>query len=117
VDKGERTDICGVLDRRARGAKVCLDELLAEHDISVLLHCTVVGADRSSDNSITSAEVQDRRGGRKIHAKAFVDCSGESATLLISEGHQPYGYLGKVNLGPLSTRFGGLQNVSPTAEQ
>jgi hypothetical protein len=83
----------------------------------VLLHCTVVGADRSSDNSITSAEVQDRRSGRKIHAKAFVDCSGESATLLISEGHQPYGNLGKVNLGPLSTRFGGLQNVSPTAEQ
>jgi hypothetical protein len=57
--------------------KLCLNELLAEHNISVLLHATVVRADRSSDELIAAVEIQERRGRRKIHAKAFVDCSGD----------------------------------------
>jgi hypothetical protein len=72
---------------------------LAEHDVSVLLHCTVVGANRSSDNSTTSAEVQNGRGGRKIHAKAFVDYSRKCDLVYFGGALTRYGNLGKVNLG------------------
>ena len=95
--------------------KLVLDEVLLDHDIEVLLHTTVVGATRS-ESSVVSIEVQERRGRRQLLGKAFVDCSGDCDLAHHCGASTRYGNHGTVNLGSLSTRFGGISsNTTPTA--
>ncbi|KAJ9603731.1 hypothetical protein H2200_011917 [Cladophialophora chaetospira] len=98
--------------------KVVLDEIMAKHQIHVLLHATVVGAVRSSTGQVAKVQIQERRGRRDLLAKAFVDCSGDADLAFHCGASTRYGNHGAVNLGSLATRFGGLpRNVSPTARQ
>ncbi|KAF1985669.1 FAD/NAD(P)-binding domain-containing protein [Aulographum hederae CBS 113979] len=97
------------------GLKIALDELVAEYNISVLLHTPVVGATREN-NLITSVEIQERRGRRHIAAKAFIDCSGDCDLAFVAGASTRYGNHGAVNLGSLSTRFAGFApDAEPTA--
>lgn len=98
------------------GLKVALDDLLEDFDIHVLLHATVVGAERT-DGMITSVEIQDKTERRVIAAKAFVDCSGDCDLAYHAGASTRYGNNGFVNLGSLATRWGGLQNAWPTAKE
>ncbi|KAJ9609685.1 hypothetical protein H2200_006013 [Cladophialophora chaetospira] len=96
------------------GLKCVLDDLVESYHIDVLLHCTVVGGTRTA-NKLTAVEVQERRGRRRIHAKAFVDCSGDGDLAFHGGASTRYGNHGHVNMGSLATRFGGLANANPTS--
>lgn len=87
---------------------------MAEYDIDVLLHCTVVGGERSGEK-LEAIEIQERRGRRKIHAKAFVDCSGDGDLAFHGGASTRYGNHGHVNMGSLATRFSGLADANPTS--
>lgn len=88
---------------------------MTEHQIDVLLHSTVVGANRVG-SKISSVEIQERIGRRQILASAFVDCSGDGDLAFLSGASTRYGNHGTVNLGSLATRFGGLSTeAKPTA--
>ena len=76
-----------------------------------------MGADRRK-GQLTAIEVQERRGRRKIHGTAFVDCSGDGDLSFHAGASTRYGNHGQVNLGSLSTRFGGFAaNANPTSTQ
>lgn len=112
-----KPDIIGahVQNIEPEGLKRVLDELLAAYDIEVLLHCMVVGGERDG-NVVKAIEVQERRGRRKIFGKAFVDCSGDGDLAFHVGASTRYGNHGHVNLGSLSTRFGGLQRATPSSQ-
>lgn len=78
------------------------------------MHCSVVGGERT-DGKVTAIEVQVRRGRRKISGKAFLDCSGDGDLAFHTNASTRYGNHGQVNMGLLSTRFGGLANANPTS--
>ena len=88
--------------------------MIAFYNIDVLLHCTVVGGDRKP-GQLTAIEIQERRGRRKIYARAFVDCSGDGDLAFHGGASTRYGNHGQVNMGSLATRFGGLANANPTS--
>ena len=96
------------------GLKRVLDDLTLSYGIDVLLHCTVVGGQREH-SEMTAIEVQERRGRRKIFAKAFVDCSGDGDLAFHGGASTRYGNHGHVNMGSLATRFGGLKHANPTS--
>src|SRR5258708_19683836 len=58
------------------GAKRALDEVCQEAGVDVLLHSFVSGADRSGDR-IVRLHVADHSGVHAVHARAFVDASGD----------------------------------------
>ena len=87
---------------------------MADYDIAVLLHAVVVGAERSQ-NRVESIVIQERRGSRKVRGKAFVDCSGDGDLAYHAGASTRYGNHGNVNMGSLSTRFGGLVGANPTS--
>lgn len=98
------------------GVKVVLDEMMAEYKIDILLHTQVVGATRSTDNTLASVIIQERRGQRSLSAKAFVDCSGDCDLAYHAGASVRYGNHGAINLGSLGIRFGGLpDDVTPKA--
>ena len=92
-----------------------LDELLSDLGIEVLLHASVVGADRNGAVGI-SVDIQERRGKRKVFGRAFVDCSGDGDLAHNLGASTRYGNHGTVNLGSLATRFGGFSpDARPSA--
>jgi hypothetical protein len=91
-----------------------LDNVTATFSIEVLLHSSVVGGERN-DGKLTAIEIQERRGRRKIRGKAFVDCSGDGDLAFHAGASTRYGNHGHVNMGSLSTRFGGLTHANPTS--
>ncbi|KAK5168132.1 uncharacterized protein LTR77_006700 [Saxophila tyrrhenica] len=96
------------------GLKVALDDLTADYSIDVLLHCTVVGGVREG-TKLSAVIVQERRGRRNLFARAFVDCSGDGDLAYHGGASTRYGNHGRVNMGSLSTRFGGLSGATPTS--
>ncbi len=94
------------------GAKRALDEVCQEAGVDVLLHSFVSGADRSGDR-IVRLHVADHSGVHAVHARAFVDASGDCDLAFFAGASTRYGNDGAVNLGTLGTRFGG---VAPDAE-
>ncbi|KAJ4990960.1 hypothetical protein SVAN01_03531 [Stagonosporopsis vannaccii] len=95
--------------------KVVLDDLMRENSIDVLLHATVVGAERAG-STIKSVEIQERRGRRHVEATAFVDCSGDGDLAYLASASTRYGNHGTLNLGSLATRFSGFSaDAQPTA--
>ena len=95
------------------GLKCALDDMLLDVGVEVLLHSTVIGAQREFDR-VTSVEIYERRGRRHIRAKAFVDCSGDGDLACHAGASTRYGNHGHVNMGSLVTRFGGLAQANPT---
>jgi len=91
--------------------------MMADFQITVLLHAAVVGAARDASNKVNSIEIQEKQGRRSISARAFVDCSGDCDLAFHAAASTRYGNNGTINLGSLSTRWGGLQNASATAQQ
>jgi hypothetical protein len=97
--------------------KRVLDTLCAEAGVDVLLHAFVCGA-RREDGRITGITWQDHAGTHTARARAFVDASGEGDLAAFAGAATRYGNDGLVNLGTLSTRFGGIpRDVSLTADQ
>ena len=95
--------------------KLALDELIAKYDIEVLLHAPVVSAERSTSNIVTSVTIQDRRGQTSFRGRAFVDASGDCDLSYHAGASVRYGNHGTINLGTLSTRFGGLKDANPSS--
>ncbi|OJJ01948.1 hypothetical protein ASPVEDRAFT_653782 [Aspergillus versicolor CBS 583.65] len=97
--------------------KLVLDDLVTEYNIEVLLHATVVGAQRSAVNdTLVSVDVQDRRGAHRVYGRAFVDCSGDGDLAYHGGASTRHGNHGRVNLGSLAIRFGGVAaDANPTA--
>jgi hypothetical protein len=87
--------------------KRVLDRLCAEAGIDVLLHAFVNGATRDRDR-IVDVSWQDHAGVHAVRAKAFVDASGEGDLAFFAGAATRYGNDGMVNVGTLSTRFGGI---------
>lgn len=96
--------------------KYVLDVLMSQHSIDVLLHSPVISASRSADGRITSVTVQERQGPTIFHGRAFVDASGDGDLAFHGGASVRYGNHGSINLGTLSTRFGGLKDANPSAE-
>lgn len=95
--------------------KLVLDQLLSELNIAVLLHASVVGAEREGSSG-TLVEIQERRGRRQVFSRAFVDCSGDGDLAHHLGAATRYGNHGTINLGSLATRFGGFSSdARPTA--
>jgi hypothetical protein len=76
----------------------------------------VVGAERSESNTILSIDVQDRSGAHRVYGRAFVDCSGDGDLAHHAGASTRHGNHGKVNLGSLAIRLGGVaETAKPTA--
>jgi len=89
------------------GVKRVLDRLCEEAGVEVLLHAFVTGATRH-DGRVTGITYHDHGGGHALTARAFVDTSGEGDLAAFAGAATRYGNDGAVNLGTLSTRFGGV---------
>ena len=87
--------------------KLVLDELCSEAGVEVAFSAMVVDAQRSGD-AVTSVTVADHSGLRQIHARAFVDCTGEGDLASHAGAAVRYGNAEGINLGTLGTRFGGI---------
>ena len=80
----------------------------------------MVGASQSDDddnNNVTAVKIQEHGGRRNITARAFVDCSGDCDLPFYAGASTRYGNHGTVNLGSLSTHFGGLAGASPAVQE
>lgn len=97
------------------GMKLALEEVMDSHKIEVLLHSPVVSAERSADNTVTSVTIQERRGTTTFQGRAFVDASGDGDLAYHAGASVRYGNHGTINLGTLSTRFGGLKHANPSS--
>ncbi|MFT6302325.1 MAG: hypothetical protein ACJAY2_001510, partial [Pseudomonadales bacterium] len=87
--------------------KLVLDNLCQQAGVNVIMGSLVTGAARQ-DDCVTSVTVADHGGQQTYQATAFVDCTGEGDLLVQSGADTRYGNSGHVNLGTLSTRFGGI---------
>ena len=89
---------------------------MSDYNIDVLLHTAVVSATRSASQTITSVEIQERRGRSWVSGKAFVDCSGDCDLAYLAGASTRFGNHGTLNLGSLASRFGGINsNARPSA--
>jgi hypothetical protein len=97
--------------------KHVLDQLCAEARVEVLLHAFVTDAERA-DGRITELSYRDHGGRHRLHARAFVDASGDGDLVHLAGASVRYGNDGAVNLGTLGTRFGGIpKDVVVTPDQ
>lgn len=87
--------------------KLVLDNLCKQAGVNVMLGAFVTAAERQNDR-VTSITVADHGGQQTFQAAAFVDCTGEGDLLAQSGADNRYGNGEHVNLGTLSTRFGGI---------
>jgi len=96
-----------VIDPEA--TKLALDEICRENNVEVLLHAFVGSAERDRDR-IVSVTYHDHGGAHRLHAKAFVDATGDCDLASFAGASTRYGNHGAVNLGTLGTRFGGISS-------
>jgi len=97
--------------------KRVLDGLCADAGIDVRLHAFVSAATRRDDR-IVDVTWYDHAGSHTVQARAFVDASGEADLAFFAGASTRYGNDGAVNLGTLSTRFGGIpREVAVSADQ
>jgi hypothetical protein len=97
--------------------KHVLDGLCADAGVEVRLHAFVCAATRR-DGRIVDVTWQDHAGSHTVRARAFVDASGEADLAFFAGAATRYGNDGAVNLGTLSTRFGGIpREVTVSADQ
>lgn len=96
-----------VIDPEA--TKRALDEICQENKVDVMLHAFVGSAERDRDR-IVSVTYHDHGGAHRLHAKAFVDATGDCDLASFAGASTRYGNHGAVNLGTLGTRFGGISS-------
>ncbi|KAK6366277.1 hypothetical protein LTS17_010783 [Exophiala oligosperma] len=108
------SEIHSKLNVDPEGLKRVLDDVMAAYGIETVLHCTVVGGERS-DSNLSSINIQERKGRRKIFGKAFIDCSGDGDLAAHAGASTRYGNHGHINMGSLATRFGGLTQANPSS--
>jgi hypothetical protein len=97
--------------------KIVLDEVCADAGVDVRLHSRLIAATRDG-GQITSVTLHDHSGAHVVHARAFVDASGEADLAFFAGASTRYGNDGAANLGSLATRFGGIpKDVTITADQ
>jgi hypothetical protein len=89
--------------------KRALDEICQENKVDVMLHAFVGSAERDHDR-IVSVTYHDHGGAHRLHAKAFVDATGDCDLASFAGASTRYGNHGAVNLGTLGTRFGGISS-------
>ena len=94
-----------LLDTEA--VKFACDQVCAEGGVEVILHATVIRAERN-DGTISSVTYHDHNGDHEIAGRAYVDASGECDLAFFSGASTRYGNEGFINLGTLGTRFGGI---------
>jgi hypothetical protein len=87
--------------------KLVLDSLCAEAGVQVMLNAFVCGATRV-DGRIVDLAWLDHGGRHTLHARAFIDASGEGDLAELAGAATRYGNDGAVNLATLATRFGGI---------
>lgn len=87
--------------------KHALDMVCAQAGVELLLHATVVGAHRDGDR-LVSVRVLDHRGMRDVAAAAFVDATGDGDLASFGGAGVRYGTEGRVQVGTLGIRFGGI---------
>lgn len=97
--------------------KLVLDELAAAAGVTVMFGSFVADAKRR-DGRMRTVTVAGHSGLATISARAFVDCTGDGDLAAFAGASTRYGNDGHVNLGSLSTRFGGIPPAVPvTAER
>jgi hypothetical protein len=96
-----------VIDPEA--TKRALDEICQENKVDVMLHAFVGSAERDRDR-IVSVTYHDHGGAHRLHAKAFVDATGDCDLASFAGASTRYGNHGAVNLGTLGTRFSGISS-------
>jgi len=94
-----------VIDPEA--TKRALDEICIESGVDVALH-GFVGSAQRQDNRLASVTFHDHGGAHTVHARSFVDASGDCDLACFGGASTRYGNHGDVNLGTLGTRFGGI---------
>lgn len=94
-----------LLDTEA--VKRALDQVCEAAGIDVILHAMMVSAERDGDR-IASVTFHDHNGDHCLHARAFVDASGEGDLAFFGGASTRYGNHGFINLGTLGIRFGGI---------
>jgi hypothetical protein len=94
-----------VIDPEA--TKRALDEICIESGVEVALH-GFVGSAQRQDNRLASVTFHDHGGAHTVHARSFVDASGDCDLACFGGASTRYGNHGDVNLGTLGTRFGGI---------
>ena len=95
-----------VIDSEA--VKFVLDDVCLAAGVDVLLHATVVRAERSG-SLIHGITYHDHNGDHDVLGKAFVDASGDCDLAFFAGASTRYGNHGFINLGTLGTRFGGIK--------
>jgi FAD dependent oxidoreductase len=95
-----------VIDSEA--VKFVLDDVCHAAGVDVLLHATVVRAERSG-GLIHSITYHDHNGDHDVLGKAFVDASGDCDLAFFAGASTRYGNHGFINLGTLGARFGGIK--------
>jgi hypothetical protein len=98
-------NVVAVIDGEA--TKVALDRVCVDAGVDVLLHTAAIDATRAGDR-VDSVVLHDHRGSREVHAKAFVDASGEADLAHFAGATVRYGNHGVVQVGTLGVRFGGI---------
>ena len=95
-----------VIDSEA--VKFVLDDVCLAAGVDVLLHATVVRAERGG-SLIHGITYHDHNGDHDVLGKAFVDASGDCDLAFFAGASTRYGNHGFINLGTLGTRFGGIK--------
>ncbi|KAG5766272.1 hypothetical protein H9Q72_005639 [Fusarium xylarioides] len=117
ANKTKQADHDVIVIFEPEGMKLALGELVEDHGIHILLHSSVISAERFVENIFTSVAIQERRGTTTLRARAFVDASGDGDLAYHAGASVRYGNHDTINLGTLLTRFGGLKNINPVAQE
>ena len=121
---GKRGAVTGPLRHRGvfvvfepEAVKLVLDELAAAAGVTVMFGSFVADAKRR-DGRMRTVTVAGHSGLATFSAKTFVDCTGDGDLAAFGGASTRYGNDEHVNLGSLSTRFGGIPPAVPvTAER
>lgn len=96
--------------------KPVLDDLAAAAGATVMFSSFVADAERR-DGRMRSVTVAGHSGLETFSANAFVDCTGEGDLAAFAGAGTRYGNGADVNLGTLSTRFGGIAPSVPVTPE
>ncbi len=93
--------------------KLVWDQLLENAGVSVLLHATLVAAETNSNGRVTGVVISTRQGFFRIHAKRFIDASGDAD--LCHHAGIPYEKAGDIEPAQSMTTTFRMSNVDLTA--
>jgi hypothetical protein len=92
--------------------KLVWDNLLDKSGVRTLLHATLVAAEQGSNNRLTGVVISTRQGFFRIHAKRFIDASGDAD--LCHHAGIPYEKAGDIDPAQSMTTTFRMSNVDLT---